>query len=90
MELKARAGMVARIPNVQIPISCRQLQVNLDLGFQSFDRLLHMLQYADEEVLSDFVADPKSWIEHRAETAIIMSDAAPVYLNLGGSKKLIS
>jgi len=62
----------------------------MKLGWQSFDRVCHILAYGSEEDLADFVADPAEFIKHREDLPICAHDAVPVYLDISTGKILVS
>ena len=65
-------------------------QLLVKTGWQSFDRVCHILAYGSKEDLKDFVSDPDSFIKHREDLPIAAHDAVPVYLDISSGKILVS
>ena len=62
----------------------------MQLGWQSWDRLVYILAYGSDEDLTDFVADPEAFIKDREDLPICAHDAVPVYLDISSGKILVS
>ena len=89
MQLLMHCQVVERKPDLVFPMSEAESRLLMQLGWQSFDRLVFLLAYGSAEVLKDFVAQPEEFIEHRESLPIVASDAVPVYLDIATGKILV-
>lgn len=89
MQLLMHCSVVERKPDLVFPMSEDESRLLVQLGWQSFDRLVFILAYGSAEVLKDFVAKPEEFIKHRDSLPIIASDAVPVYLDVATGKILV-
>ena len=81
--------MLQRRPDNVVPFSDAENDKIVSLSYQAFDWLIDLIARGSEAELEGFVADPKSFVEHRRETAVVAQDATPVYMDMSTGKGLI-
>eukprot|EP00969_Alexandrium_andersonii_P184332 8143962-Alexandrium_andersonii.AAC.1 len=77
------------MPSCVMPLTIPESELICELTWQNWGWLIHTLATGQPKDLELFVADPASWIERRAETAILCWGAVPVYLDSSTGKLAI-
>ena len=78
-----------RVPNLTLPMTPEEADLVQELTLQNFSYVGDKLATASAEELRQWVKDPEEWIENRAGTAWMSSDAVPVYLDISTGKILV-
>ena len=73
-------------PSRYTDLSPEQELINWEISHQGFDHAQWLAAFGCEEDLQQHVADPKKFIERRAETALVFTDQVPVWVKIGNSK----
>ena len=59
-----------------------------EVTWASCDRALWVAAYGEAADLETFVADPKRWIEGRADVVLVVIDETPLWLQLRAEEKV--
>ena len=73
-------------PSRYTDLTPQQEQINWEISHQGFDYAQWLAAFGSEEDLIKHVADPKKFIERRAETAMVFTDQVPVWIKIGNKK----
>ena len=72
-----------------MPMTREEAELVQLLTLQSYDYILHAVATLPEEELRFWVGDAADWVQNREDTAVVTSDAIPVYLDISTGKILV-